>query len=223
MGAVPAGAVSVARVPAAPLITLEYHLVNEFCHNYLFVKGFNATQAYLAIKPQVTPESASVQGSLLLGTDGAKAALAQMIKAAWERNELDQDFIVRNWVSMAQANVFDYFVVDAENNLSLKPTIDLTLDQQRNVRKLKITTRTIEREDAPDILEQRGELEIVDRKGVFDSMAKAAGLFGKLDTGEQVGDTAQLIERAFERVRKLVGARTFDNSTGAQIPDAETA
>lgn len=200
-------------------VPLEDHELKEFCHAYLFTKQFNGTEAYLSIRPNVTREAAAVSAHRWLNDAKTAGMLREMIKAAWERNELDQDFIVRNWVAMSQANVFDYFIVDAENYMTLKPTVDLTLDQQRNVRKLKITTRTIEREDLPDILEQRVELEIVDRKGVFDSMAKAAGLFGKLDTGEQVGDTAQLIERAFERVRKLAGARTFDNATGAQVPE----
>lgn len=143
--------------------------------------------------------------------------LAEVSKAAWERNELDPDYIIGCWVSMSMANVMDYFEADEKGTLLLKDLTKLDVKVQRNLAQLEVTT-----EKAGEMVTvQKVKLKLVDRRQTLDSMAKAAELFGKIGDAEgNKGDIATAIEQGFERVRKRMGGRTFD-ATGIDITQAQ--
>jgi len=140
--------------------------------------------------------------------------LAEMAKAAVERNELDQDYIIGCWVSMSMANVMDYFEADAKGSLKLRDLTKLDVKVQRNIAHLEITTEQVNEM----VTSQKVKLKLVDRRATLSDMAKAAELFGKIGD-EGVGGIADAIEQGFERVRKRQGARTFD-AAGIDITEA---
>jgi hypothetical protein len=181
----------------------------------MFKCGFNATEAFLLVKPHVTRESAAVGANRLLSSAKTQAVLAEMAKAAVDRNELDQDYIIGCWVALTRSDVFTYFEQDEKGNLTLKKKLpELSFAHRRNIKKIKMRTEQVNEM----VTAQHVELEMHDWKGAVDSMAKAAGLFGKIGE-EATGGIADAIERGFERVRKQQGGRTFD-AAGIDITEA---
>lgn len=142
-----------------------------------------------------------------------------MVKAAWERNELDPAYIIGCWVAMSRANVMDYFEADAAGTLKLRDLSKLDVVVQRNISQLEVTTEKVNEM----VTAQKVKLKLVDRRQVLDSMAKAAELFGPLGGPEdsQKG-IADAITEGFERVRKRLGGRTFD-AQGIDITSAQEA
>lgn len=180
--------------------------LREFCAQ-LIKAHFNATEAYCQTNPAVTRESAAELGSRLLRKVETQALLSEMVKAAWERNELDPDYIIGCWVAMSRANVMDYFDTDAAGVVTLKNLSQLDVKIQRNISQLEVTTTKA----GEMLVEQKIKLKLVDRRQVFDSMAKAAELFGPLGKeGDGQAGVAKAIEDGFERVRKKLGGRTFE-------------
>jgi hypothetical protein len=142
--------------------------------------------------------------------------LAEMSRAALERNQLDADYIIGCWVSMSMANVMDYFETDATGTLKLRDLSKLDVKIQRNLAQLEVTTEKVNEM----VTSQKVKLKVVDRRQVFDSMAKAAELFGPLGGAEDSAKgIAEAIEQGFERVRKKQGGRTFD-AAGIDITQA---
>ena len=205
-----------AAVPAAP--PLDDLKLRTFCAA-LLKANFNATAAYLEVSPTVTRESAATAGYLLLRNPETQRILAEVTKAAWERNELDPAYIIGCWVAMSRANVMDYFEADAKGQLTLRNLSALDPVIQRNVSQLEVTTERVNEM----VTSQKVKLKLVDRRQVLDSMAKAAELFGPLGGAQdsQKG-IADAITEGFERVRKRLGGRTFD-AQGIDITSAQEA
>jgi hypothetical protein len=181
----------------------------------MFTHRFNATEAFLAINPLVTRESAAVSGSRLLNDAKTAEVLAAMAKEASEIRGLDQDYIIGCWVAMSMANVMDYFESDAKGHLTLRDLAKLDVKVQRNIAQLEVRSEKV----SDMVTAQTIKLKLVDRKAVLHDMATAAELFGKLGSEER-GEIASAIEEGFERVRKKQAGRTFD-AAGIDISQAQ--
>lgn len=216
MGPSDSGASAVAPPPVAAHV-LEEHKLREFCHALMFRTGFNATEAYLAVEPHVQRNTAGEQGYRLLKRDETRRILADMAKAAWERHELDQDFIIGSWIAIARADVMDFFEADDTGILKLRNLEKVDAVKRRNIAAIKVTTQKVNEM----VVEQRVELKLCDKVAVLRDMGNASGLLR--DLGEKGGssDVASAIEQGFERVRRKLGGRTFDGA-GLEIPTEET-
>jgi hypothetical protein len=177
--------------------------VRTFLHALLFETGFNATEAYLKIRPRSTRKTAATSGSELARRPETQRLALEIASAAWQRQEIDRDYIIGCWVALARGNVYDYFDEDAAGHLVLRKKSDLPFEIQRNVKKIKVTTRSFR--EQPGVTEQRIELELHSRQDALDSLARAGGLFG--DFGEDSSDdVAKAIEEGFARVARSVSS-----------------
>lgn len=177
----------------------------HFAHCYL-TNGFNGTAAYKSVYgDHLTDNVASSSASRLLMNVEVRKILADLTKGAWDRSELDQDYVLSNWKSMADANVFDFLTIAADGPFAGQVTLKaaeelkkLPLLTQRNVKRLKYRTTIRELPNGNRISTQVIDIEIVDRASVLGSIAKWLGLF--LNREAQSGeDLVQAIRDAEER------------------------
>lgn len=209
-------------VPAPKRLSTEERR-RRFAHEYLFGKQpFNATEAYISACPdnrKPKRKSAGEMGSKWLKEPFVQHELGRLVKQASQRREIDQDFVLGHWIAMTQANVFDHFRVQEggpnDGHLVLKSPEELTLEQQQNVRKLKVRTTNYKREDGTEIAEQTVELEIEHKKHAIDQLAKFLGLGGG-DDGEEE-DLVRELREAEERALRRAATVTIDNDTGRVV------
>jgi hypothetical protein len=122
--------------------------------------------------------------------------------------EADKQFIAQETYAIAMANVMDYFDVDENRNLVLKDLSTVPAQQQRNIKKIKVTQRVVAHKGGKDankqdnILEQKIELEMHDRAA---HLHKLGLIWGAYTVREDAGD---LVERTFAaEARRVAHAR----------------
>lgn len=192
----------------------------RFCHAYLYETGGNATEAYLAIRPQVKRASAAVSAKRLLSRANTKQILNEMRQQSLERMGLDADDILQKWVAMSEANMMDYMASTEDGYLVMRDLTELPKPIQQNITQLEVTTDRIGKQGDDAIMRQRIKLRIVDRKAVLDSMARVAGLFAEQEDDDQ-GNIAKAIEEGFARVAEgAARARTIEGELD-NIEDGE--
>lgn len=135
-----------------------------FCNEYLI--DFNATRAYKVAYPNCkTDETASVNGSRLLGNAKVKEYIEQKTNEKQERTEIKQDRVLQELINIAFSNGTDFAQIvtkeyednqyDEDGNitgtttktyqcLELTPTDKLTPAQKSAVTGIKKTTNGIE-------------------------------------------------------------------------------
>jgi hypothetical protein len=198
-------AAKAAEAPPLDAPPAEEFEVRRFLHAFLYETGFNITAAYLAIRPHVLRKTAANEGSLLLKRPDVQRLLAEVTAAAWQRQEIDRDYVIGGWVALSRGNVYDYFDEDDAGRLVLRKKSSLPVEIQRNVKKLKVRTFTYYSPKTEiSTTEQVVELELHDRKAAFDSLARAGGLFGDLEQ-DTANDVAKAIEQGFARVARKLG------------------
>lgn len=173
----------------------------QFAHEYL-TNGFNGTTAYKAVYGDQLSDKVAASGAWrLLRNAEVQAILAEMAADACKRSKLDEDFVLRHWKAMADANLFDYLTITRDGQVVLKPADELEKLPpliQQNVKRLKSHSSVRELKDEPKIVNQELSIELVDRLAALEGIAKWLGMFVNRDAdgGE---DLAQAIRDAEER------------------------
>lgn len=190
---------------------------DKFAWHYLFgAKPFNAQEAYRVVNGEHTKtKTAKEMGSTFLNDPRVKVTLAKLIKAAAERHEIDEDFVLGHWIAMSEADIFDFFEMQTVGEdaghlvLRAKDLSALSKMQRQNVRKLKVRNRSTTIKDVTTD-EQEIELEIEHKKDAVKNLSVFLGMM-KGKEGLDIEDLAQAIREGEERA--LNRAVTIDNAT----------
>jgi len=159
----------------------------------------NATAAYKEIKPNVTDKTAAANGHKLLRTTETIEILTPMLERLFIKAGIETEYVFRRWVEFAQATPLDYFRVDEDGYMILRPTDDLTPAQRTNLREIKLTTT---KSADGEYINQNVQVKVVDQQKAVDTIGKHLGLLvDKLDADdvERIGD---LLERGINRIRE---------------------
>lgn len=174
----------------------------EFVRHYL-LSGMNASEACRRAKPQLSPKSVGTKGARWKKKKRVADAIRYLLDARAQDIEFQAQDVFRELIGFNCANVFDYFNVDDDGHMTLKDTENLTDQQKRNVKKVKVTTTSHtegEGKAARVIDKETVELEIYDRQENTRDIARILGLFKdklQLDVGPNLA--AILRERAQKR------------------------
>lgn len=148
----------------------------RFVEEYLV--DLNATQAVL--RAGYSRTGASVTGVRLLANPKIAAAIAHAMAERSRRTQVTQDRVVEELARLAFADVRDA-ATWTDETMSLRPSADLDDVTSAAIREVRVT-RTITRikrkggdEDEIERVEQR--LQMHDKKGALDSLARHLGMF----------------------------------------------
>ena len=196
-----------------------------FAHTYIFgnqekeILPFHGTESYMLIFG-CKYDSARANAPRLLQYDEFKPVLAKVAQRAWTRHGLDENAVAQAWLGIYHANIFDYFTAGEGEHagqivLRAKELTELPVAIQQNVKKMKVVNRWIDMgEDRPDELQQTIEIEIVDRLGALNSIARWRGMFAEQEASD-INKVAEAIRRRQAKLREA--AMTFDGETGEQL------
>ena len=166
-------------------------------------QGFNATEAYRKISPRAKRSSAQSRGSKMLSEVMVQRLLSAYLLKLREQYEIDHQFIWRKWLQHAEANPVSYFE-SVDGHLKLRDLTLLPEEQQKNLRKVKVTRTSVPQKDGPPTVKEVIEIEVVDQAKAVELMARALGMFDK-NTGDGTGEhaIADLIRAGAARIKAL--------------------
>lgn len=199
----------VASPPAAPS-TREMTrtlLVRRFVTAYLR-NNMNASAAVREIRPDVSQKTSWTMGCELLQEEDVRTELHRQLRGIFEHTDMNEEWVYRHWRSMANSNIFDYLTIDSTTGKATGFRLsadDLTLEQQLNVRELKLDKDT----------RQVTSIKLVDREGTLANIAKALRMFKELED-ESLATLAQDITERMQKASKRI-PHTFDHETGEEI------
>lgn len=140
-----------------------------FCIYYL--KYFNATKAYMKVKPDVTYGSAMVGGSKWLKLPAVQEEINRLKKELYTEALIEPFDIVQQYIDIARSDITDYVDIK-DNTVCLKDgaSIDGTLIQEVRQSKKGISIKLIDKTKAIDWLakhmnmaneEQKAKIELL--------------------------------------------------------------
>lgn len=144
---------------------------------------FNASEAYRAIfgDEKSNRRTMAAGGKRLLNHPKVLSRLAEVIKARRRRMTVEEDMVIRGWAELETANVMDYFDMETtedglQSYMVPKNIAEMPEGKQKNIKKLKVKTRRIDRDEGPPIIEQDVEIEMYDRQRTLEMIAKHLGM-----------------------------------------------
>jgi 23S rRNA G2069 N7-methylase RlmK/C1962 C5-methylase RlmI len=103
---------------------------------------------------------------------GGIRALNNRLKGRSPTIEQNKEAIAAELVSMAMVNLTDIVEWDEEGNVQVKPSMEISNEAIRAIKKIKVTTRNFQGEGSETTL----DVELYDKVRVLQILAKAAGL-----------------------------------------------
>ena len=187
--------------PEPPAELARAVMIRQFVASYLR-HNLNASAALREVRPEVSSRSVRVRSHELLQQDDVRAELYRQLGGIIETLELDEDWVRRQWKSMAESDICDYIEVNKDTK-AVRFVVDpevLTKEQRLNIRRIKVDSLT----------SKIVELTLANREHAVELVAKAKKMFIEL---EQAGlqDMAQEIVERMQRASKQM-PRIFDNS-----------
>ncbi|MCH8307828.1 MAG: terminase small subunit [Proteobacteria bacterium] len=74
-----------------------------FC-NELICNGLNAKAAYLKVHPDVTSQTAEVNGHRMVRIAKVQAILTPMLQKLFQKAGIEADYVFKGWLEMSQAS-----------------------------------------------------------------------------------------------------------------------
>lgn len=176
---------SIANTPPEDRIGLLDEADWAFVEAYIN-KG-NATQAMLAIHPEMPPNTASQKGSALLKRPEVKGAIRRRREDISEALGISNERIVREYARLAFFDPARLFDIDGRP----LPLTEIDQDTRRAIVGLDIEALFA---GAGDNREQIGNVrkyKLADRKAALDSLARIRGMFNDklaIDATDKLGD-----------------------------------
>ena len=126
-----------------------------------------------------SPKGAKQQAAKLMTRADVRAALAEGRMQIAERFELTKELVTQELAALAKARLDDVVDIDRSTGLvSMKPGARIPDRARRAMKKIKVTTRTIDRgKDLPPIVEQRVEVDMHSKDGALDKLMSHLGLY----------------------------------------------
>ena len=171
---------------------MDENTIRLFCMEYI-KHGLNGAAAYKATHPKASTKTASVEASKYLAKPSVQKILQPMLRELFAKAKLDADFVVRRWLSLANASPLDYFKITKDGKLGDLDLSNLTEDQRLNLKEIKVQRTKFG---------QNITIKVYDAQRAVESIAKHLGLLvEKLPEAdvERIGD---LIEKGVNRIRK---------------------
>lgn len=171
----------------------------------LLANEFNASQAYRDVRGDKA--GARVMGHRELQQPDVRAELHRQLGELLERLDLDEQWVYRQWKSMAESNIFDYVEID-ENGMPTKWKLDpenLTWEQQLNIREIKFSPKT----------GHVTGIKLAGREDTVANVARARKMF--IETQDKTNDLERFVTELMQRASKRY--RTFDHDTGEEIDE----
>jgi hypothetical protein len=169
----------------------------------LLRNNFNATQAYLAIYPNGTRQSAAVSANRLYHDEDTQRYLTALVKQLHDDQKLDVDFIYEKWYSHATASPVDYLDFAEDGSVSLKDVSQLPRELQENLRSLNVTINRTHDEHGKENVSTHVQISVVDQQKAVEMMAKSAGLLrDKVDLNVNF-KSSEFIEEAVARMKNI--------------------
>lgn len=116
----------------------ERLLAVKFAREYIR-NGFNGTEAVIATIPgKRSRAAAGVAAHKLVANPMVQEAMRRELRAIDSLNEVDMEYLIRSFRSIAEASIFDYgiTVTDGKGDFSQFDSRLLTLDQKANLREI---------------------------------------------------------------------------------------
>ena len=148
--------------------------VNAYVEN-----GFDGAGAYRAAKYKVKNGNvAKVEASKLLTNPNVQSYLMWKLRQILSKDDcqIDEGKLIRESNAIAHASLTDVIEWDKEGRVKVKASSEIPREVASAIKKIKSTTRTIPQEDGPPIEETKIEIEMHDKKGALDLLARIAGM-----------------------------------------------
>lgn len=176
----------------------------EFVSRYL--KGFNATMAYLETYPDQDYNTASTSASELLKIPKIMKAVDLVLAARLKRLDLNADKVLQGYMAIAFCDVRQFF----DKKGKLKPLNELNIIQQAAI-------DSIETEHLREQLLTKTKIKFNSRQKALDSLAKHLGVLK--DFGGQVPGANVNVNVYPDRTVVFQDARLDDKPTRPAIRD----
>jgi len=150
-------------------------LIERFALEY--VKDLNATRAYLRVRPETTPRSASTLGARLLAKVDTQACIAQLRAEQADRLRIEADTLLRELAICAYSDIQGY-VQTEDGGLGLGPQAHPLASRAISSIKRKVTTYG---EGEKARTEVTVELRLWNKLQALHTLAQHLGLIGKGD------------------------------------------
>lgn len=159
---------------AEKLSAKQIAFVDEYVSN-----GFRGANAYKSAKYKVKNDNvAAANAARLLVSRKVQDYLRWKLTALTMQDgcEIDEGRLIREAGALAHSSLTDVIEWDAEGRMTLKPSCDIPREVAASIKKFRSVTKVIPVQDGDDIEETRVEIEMHDKKGALDLLAKIAGM-----------------------------------------------
>ena len=170
-----------------------------FCTE-LICTGLNAKAAYLKVHPDVTPQTAEVNGHRMVRIARVQVILTPMLQKLFQKAGIEADYVFKRWLEMSQASPLDYFTVSKDGGLGELDLGAITPAQRGNLRKIKVTTT---KSNDGELLHTTTTIKVVDQQWAVKIIAKHLGLLVDRMAEEIVQQIGALIEQGVNRIKKI--------------------
>lgn len=150
---------------------------------YLFVQALladpNRSGTEAARLAGYSEKGAAVQATRLLRRANVRAALAEGRMQLAEKFEITKESVTQELAALGYSRLDEVFDIDRlTGKWSMKPGARIPDRARRAMKKVKITTRHIDRgKDVPPIEEQKVEVEMHSKDGALDKLMSHLGLY----------------------------------------------
>ena len=146
----------------------------RFCHE--LVKGASQTEAYLLAGDHGRRTKVRHRASALAKRPEVAARIAALKRAAATEAVVEGADVLRELARLGMANLRDV-ATWGRDGIEFRPSAELSEDAARAVKRVR-SRKLVRRTDEGEVVEEvRLEVELHDKKGALDSLAKALGLF----------------------------------------------
>ncbi len=170
-----------------------------FC-NELICTGLNAKAAYLKVHPDVTPQTAEVNGHRMVRIARVQVILTPMLQKLFQKAGIEADYVFKRWLEMSQASPLDYFTVSKDGGLGELDLGAITPARRGNLREIKVTTT---KSNDGKLLHTTTTIKVVDQQWAVKIIAKHLGLLVDRMAEEIVQQIGALIEQGVNRIKKI--------------------
>lgn len=163
----------------------------------------NGAAAYLSIRPEVTPESASVLANRLLRTVKVQNVIWPLLEGLLEKETAQSEWVIKRWLEQAEASPLDYFSISEDGNLGGLDLTDISPAQRRNLKSIRYNRSTSISEKGSETVTESWHVTVVDQQKAVELMAKMLGMLTPQLDKETEDRIGELLEKGVQRIRKM--------------------
>jgi hypothetical protein len=167
-----------------------------------FLKDYNGTQAYMRVRPRVTPKAASVAAGYLLANAGVRAFIKAKMAQVAERVSFEVEDVIRQLVAIAGADLADFIDIDG----SLLPIHAMPRHARSALASVKLSKKNLTAGDG--VTEDVVEIKLWDKNRALETLARVMGMIIDRNERGKAGDFDSLPpDELHQKLAELRAAR----------------